>query len=216
MGIDIAYFFKGDSRLFLKTGLRLVISKSDIMANHTVPGIAVPAISWGFGYSQISVPLYIGKSFIPFKNSDFFIDVFAGGSLGKIQTSSFYWDIKIEKNASNYEYVAANIDLPRSQDGWDSKFLPTIDVGINFPIIPSFPQLNFGILVSRNLASSAAVQKEGFVANISQSVYQTQYFRMSNTFTNVMFYLNYSMGKKWVKGLKKENRYNDPNPKRKT
>lgn len=208
-GADVAYYFNVEKKLFVKTGVRLVTLKSGLTANHlidgvsgpAVPGLSVPALEWQFRYFQISVPIYFGKTFTPFRNSLFYIDGFIGGTLGNIQTESYYWHTQIAKTVDNDEIVGAGVEGPRSETKFDNRFSPTLDIGITFPVIPSYPKLNFSIIYSHHLNRSAPVRQDGFVANATQNISQAFYFKMNNKFNNILFSLNYTFGKKWRKNI---------------
>ncbi len=112
-----------------------------------------------------------------------------------MMTEGFGQGGQMEKTQDNDDLLKAELTGPRTLYNSDHNFCSNVDVGVSFPVIPSFPGLNVSILFSHHLTRTPPVQREGFVANVTQDKSEVFYFRMNNRYNNLLLALNYSFGK---------------------
>lgn len=205
--VKISYLLPGKQKLFLSTGLRLNHAQATFTTINTLPGFvhSHSYLKWNYRWWEFTAPLHLGKTFMPIKNSRFFIDVYGGLSLGVIHTARTFYRSTMMHEWGNDDWIGMGMldQFNPEKDPFQTRFLTTLDIGFNFTPIPSYPRVNLGMFVAYNLQSTNDVSNGGFFANATQGIWQDYYFTANRRFTNFTFSLSYSFGKKWQRQLMK-------------
>ena len=182
---------------YISAGFRWLTTESEAIVRTNLIGFDPYGSKFTFRqqYRELSIPVYIGRS-IPMK---FFpkanLDVFAGGSVGASKIKSYdvgrLW--QNEQNNTNILGVQYEDFAPDA-----SKILmnATLDAGFQFTPFGT-PKLSLGCALSYNLLSTPGYKDKGAFGNATMNRYDNFNLDYSRRLVNVLFSVNYSIGRKW-------------------
>lgn len=198
LGVNTSFYPIKDKNWYLSLGIRLNTAEAYIYAVNQIEGIStsIAPITWGYRWQAITIPIHIGKTIIPFKNSQFNINAYGGISLGVIMGSMSHYDVIAMKSNFDNELVGAGINQDNNDNVFQKRNLLTLDLGFNFTPIPSLARLTLGFAYIYNMQATRNVIGTGFVANVTQQIQQEYYFNFNRRFNNYTFSINYSLGKR--------------------
>lgn len=206
LSISVSCFpFKKIPQIFVESGARLLSTQAFIAAVNDVPGHGsgiYPTLYWENKWRTITIPLHFGYTIRPIWWRGGYIDVLAGMSFGSIKYSMFGSGSMLTKSKADTELIGAGLGGPRSEyNGFSSCNLTTLDAGFRFAPLPKYPKWSIGFMVVYNLKNTTSVARDGFISNETQGIFKPYYYKMNMHFTNYVFSLNYSFGKKWKREM---------------
>lgn len=198
LGINTSFYPIKDKNWYLSLGIRLNTAEAYIYAVNQIEGISaiIAPITWGYRWQAITIPIHIGKTIVPFKNSQFNMNVYGGISLGIIMGSMSHYYVIVMKSNFDNELVGAGINQDNNDNVFQKRNLMTLDLGLNFTPIPLLPKLTLGFAYFYNMQATRNVIGTGFVVNVTKQKQQEYYFNFNRRFNNYTFSINYSLGKR--------------------
>jgi|GEM_PF-2870179 len=180
---------------YLSTGARLITSESTIEVRTSLDEFdyRFTFFRYSVRHWQITMPLYLGKTF-QFKRDRYqHVDVFAGPSFGMAMACYRKEENQGKKARDDQKFVALS-PVGFKDDLGPTNFLAAIDAG--FRLAPlSFPNLSVGVTASYNISKVPYMSEKG--AFLTEDKTETFSFDFSRRYINLMFQVNYSFGKRW-------------------
>ncbi len=196
-GISMGLAYRHDMYIlpnneYLSLGLRVLSMKSKLVLRTDLVGFDTYASAFTFApvYTQVTLPLLLGKNLLlrDFNNAN--LDMFIGASIGATKITSYSVGRIIQNEVNNSDKIGSNHD-DFAQDVSRIKFSATADGG--FQVTPfGVSSLSVGCIVSYNITSAPNYKDSGAFGNLTQNKYDYFTVNFSRKFINVLFTLNYS------------------------
>lgn len=211
LGIEfpVSWYISPSDGLFIGSGLRLNHANTTVSAVNTLPGFTSdPGLYTIYKYYMLTAPLYIGKSFSRMDRPRF-VSLYGGTSLGIIAIAGYAKHTGARESGTGI--VTSGYTTPLFYDKMGNRFLATLDAGIDIAPFKELSGLSFGLKFSHNLNHTPIVYFDGFLYyGRTRSIYQVFSLNMTQRYSNIMFLVTYSFGKKWKHKNEVQKRYNDP------
>lgn len=193
-GFEVTNTFYLPTNLFLRLGVRYNQFKVTINGENQISTFfdkPYPLV-WKRGYDCLTVPVQIGKEFA-FHNGNK-LSVFVGGSFGVLMNSYAKDEVSsnFPKNINAYDDV---VGLIVDNDDQKSSFYASLDFGVHYQPLKSFPRFFVGLFCSMQMNKSNADSYNGIVTNVSKNVPYPYNIQNQNKFVNSTFALIYSFGR---------------------
>ncbi len=181
---------------YLSFGARVMSLQSELTVGTTLAGFDHELSKFTFKprYTQLTIPLLVGKvlplQLYPKAN----LDVFAGGSVGVCKITAYDVARTIHNEYNTSDVIGMRYDN-FTADVSKVVFNATLEAGFQFTPFGT-PRLSAGITASYNLLKTPYYKDNGGYANRTQNLVDDFTVGFSRKFVNLLFTVSYSFNKK--------------------
>jgi len=202
VAVGLSWYPLRNQSWYVASGIRLntaaaLLSRTYIFSN--VSATSKETVNWNYRWQELTIPLHFGRTFVPFKNSSFYIDAYAGVSYGIIIPSMEGFGSETEATGDSQVPFEITTQSNTDDDLFTGRSLTTLDAGFRFNPIPKLPNLSIGFLFSYNIQETKNIKGSGFIE--TQNARNDYNFNMARRFNNYTFSLSYAFGGKWKKDI---------------
>jgi hypothetical protein len=203
LAVELACYPFRNQTWYVASGIRLNTTEALVSKEYVFHGISSSNVTlgWNYRWQEITVPLYLGKTFMPFKNSKFYVDIYAGASLGVITTSMVGSGSEVQPAENSQAPARVATGSYKVDNAFNHRYLTTLDAGFRFSPVPALPNLSFGFFFAYNIQQTKNIEGSGYLSDETQGIQKDYYFNISRRFNNYTFSISYSFGRKWKNSI---------------